>query len=554
MKKLSWKQIYPIILSIFIVGLLICYLSYSFKPDSSIDEFLVNSNEYASIETRDASVKKKTSKSSFAFFISSDNKKFFEDVDCKESYLIYNYFSELLDSYEQRYESLGTLTVKLGSAGLFNKALQIANIIEDNDDRNATLVKIIMEMLKVGDFDRALKLAYSLDEKNKLETLEDITSYLAEKGDLKKALEIAESIELSKKFKDYETQPRHAALRNIAKEFQKRGQTDQALKIADSIEYWESRVVTLNDLAENLMQTGKNEKGKEVFQKAYEVINTLEITDLPNYEERMESILVNDLVTQGKNRGFYTIAKTLAKSGEAGWAKQIFEKTYKMIRAMDKKEGTNHYFYSCGTVESIISSGFYEWGIELAYDYNNNWVTSGLFSRCAIELAEMNKFEFASQLFDKALELEEENNGIKSCDREKQRMIPEILESDGIDWALELANSISDKKTKEKAFSDISEYLAKVGQIEKSLGYVISFNDSQIIFSSLKKIALVLLEQENYLAFDTVFDQLLDIANSFEEGDDRNNHFFDISGILLEILCKNQKKYVQKFVTAYDML
>ncbi|MBU1626597.1 hypothetical protein KKB18_04435 [bacterium] len=564
MRKTRFRIV--ILISLFIL-IVVVYNFFNFKVPSSKSEIFTRlENPNKSQKTQ-----KEEPLSNTNFYANSEFVKFFEDVPCRESYLIYNYFSELKNSLSENEKTITLFIERLAEAGLFDKALQIANLIEDNDDRNLTLEIIIKEMLKAGDVEGALIIANSINDYFKNFALEDIVSYLAENGDLGRAIKIAESIkdrlppyenvdrnfpveylrvvgrppELQKFDRD---QPLANALSTISKELLKEGNFEKALNIANSIDDWFIKVETLRDLAESLLKSGQKEKGKETFQSTIEVVN--------NFGSGVRHVFKNFdfdyLIYTCEQMDYIGIA--LANSGETEWAKSILERNYIALKARNRPE--KGFFPSWGPLEAILKLGFYEWGFKLVDEYEEKDYVPFMYAEVAKDLSKKQKYELADILLNKAIDLKLElskDEGEDDLDWFYNSLVGDYLELGKFESAQKLIDKITDKNAKNIKIGDISISLAKDGQIEKSIEYLDSIEDPQLKFNTLKKIAMTLIDQKNYDWFGKVFNLMLEIATSCKEKQERDKFFFDISYLLLNILCSEQQKYIQKFVSVYDM-
>jgi lipopolysaccharide biosynthesis regulator YciM len=127
--------------------------------------------------------------------------------------------------------------------------------------RAVALAAIAKEMAEAGMFDRALKVAEGIEEawKRRAKTLRAIAGEMAEAGMFDRALKVAEGIE--------EADERAEALREIAGEMAKAGMFDRALKVAEGIggAWW--RAGALRAIAEGMAKAGEVEGAVSIVER-----------------------------------------------------------------------------------------------------------------------------------------------------------------------------------------------------------------------------------------------------------------------------------------------
>jgi tetratricopeptide (TPR) repeat protein len=580
------------------------------------------------------------------FYANFEFADFFKDIPCKEAYFINNFFSELKNNHGTRQETLARFVAKLIEAGLFDKAIELANLIEDQ----GTYQKLVASLLEADDLDRAMKVAnsmnkysYDLDrsmryansttkhvfdmngismiDKNYIHAMKDIVGYLAKKGDIDEAVEVANAMsssifssisqylksfqdkdslndsEISKLVNSLSANANSRALRVIVDELLKTGNTDEALKIANTMDYWTNKTITLENIAKAMIKNGKRKEGYEILQSSLDNIDKrskVENTSLPYID--------SDVFVNGKMSYIYmlnNIAQIIAESGDTDWSKQVFEKSIQLSQENEH----NREYVDVFTIEAIIEAGFFDWGNKLSKNYDDangnslkDFIFSGAFYKlmyekkvdqavlvldkaldmafnttprnsteasdrsakadfcwkCANQFDAKNK-ELAVKYYKKALEIYKETCPDKEIkDSEKESMICSMLRVGQYDWAMELYDSINPDYNKEMAEIQLSRYLSKNGQIDKSLEVLDSIKDEQTRLYTLRDISSDLLDQKNYAGFEKIFSRLLACANEYSDEVERNEFFFIISQILLDLQCEEQQKYIQKFVSAYD--
>ncbi|MBU1626316.1 hypothetical protein KKB18_03020 [bacterium] len=599
------------------------------------------------------------------FYANSEFAEFFEDVPCKDTYLLYNYFSELKNNRGLRTMTLKCFAVELTKIGFFDRAIEIANMIKDQ----STWENIVKELLNDGNVDRAIEVADSMsstlpfkdnypDKNEFIQAKEDIVKYLAEKGDFARALEVAKSINdtlLNKitnlinidnnkynQFKNYLSALSVGSFSIVSKELLKAGKPEEAFKIASSIDdiNSEGKIDLLRNIALKYWEDDQYKEAMEVMQYA---INSLESLN-PNEQsfnsegykwygfnlgyaklDGMQKIS-QDLAIAGEqeySKNIYekilnvadsvyskhqdpyiygNIAESLAKSGDMEWSKHVYEKVWNLhlTNKKDKDKGTKDWNLRY-LIGSIIDSGHYAWGLDLVDKYVDESEKSYFYECSATTLLKDNEVDMANQLIQKAVdfaandrsdeqdywwrhptksdicweyakELAKLNKSDLACEyfkkaiktyKEthkdedftgwgKKTMCADLLAAGKFDWALEMVNTINDDYSRDYSFVDIAKYLIEHGQIEDSIEYIDKMRDQKEKFYQLKDISESLIEKKKYNNFEKIIGIMLDCAGGYTDETERNEYFFVICQILLDLPCEEQQKYIQKFMTAYE--
>jgi hypothetical protein len=593
---MSKKQLYSVILSISVIVIIAAYWKL-YQPSEQIKDSMIDNRveKQSTALNNKSSDQKKTHNSGFKLFASSKHADFFEDIPCKESYMIFNYFSELLDDYDKRSASLKEMAIKLAENNLFDKALQIVNLIDDNeqkkkefekkdkqvfymegddernkvldkilakgdmkefqktieglihggmDEKSSTIEGIVKELAKAGEVERALKIANNIDKSNSkfAYAMEHIIDYLVENKEFDRALNIAQSLEESSgtnsdSADNIAKYAKSNAYSKIAQKLMKTGDFEEALRISNSIDHKDIKIETLTEIAKGFMESEQRTKALDLFQSTIDLVDS----------DKENSSSMSFMEAESLNK----IAFELAKAGEMKWSKEIFKRTLKAMRALDKE----NMWQSPKTVKDIINAGHYEWGIAEAYDYTDKTMTRSIFVDSAMELSKMNKNEYADQLFKKGIELlniEIEKYPDEGKDRSRRMLSDNLAYSGRFDWALQIVNTIKSKEEKDWAFSVIADNLAENNQVEKAMNVLDFIENDKTRFDTLKGIFVTLIKTKNYDWYYKVLLKMLELTNAQKDEKTRNEWFFSISENLMDLPCSEQQKYIQKFVTAYD--
>jgi tetratricopeptide (TPR) repeat protein len=603
-KKINYRLIV-----LLIILAIVAYRFFTFKPPVSQQENFTRLYIENSGNKQNSKPPTKRSLQSTNFYANSEFAEFFNDVPCKDTYMLYNFFSELKNNLQVRQMTISSFAIELARMGLFDKALELAELIEDQN----AYEKLVALLLEAGEVDKAIRVANSMKmynvkkgdyfwkngiDENYEHAMEHIVSYLAKNGEIERAIGIANSIGdsmLSRiaSFIESEKQKffisdmeKSKALRAISDELIDMGNSEKALNVANSMSTLDIKIETLCNIATQIIKSGQKSRGLEVFQSVIDFI------DKPDSEFYDNSGKIDQA------RSINEVAFELAKAGEMELSKQIFEKSLIM----------NTNIYSNGqkicdplTVIAIIKSGHYDWGIELADSFNDNWIKNWIFKDSALELIKMNKdeeaemfinkaidsvfenpqedpysdgfrptksyvcweyakelarvnkAELADQYFKKSIDLfKSANKRDELTDSEKENVITDFIYAGKIDWALEILDTLSPDYNKDFAYIRLASEYAMFGEIDKSLEYLDNIQDPKEKFYTLKEVTEKVVEQKNYSGFEKIFPKLLECADSYTDEVERNEFFFIICQILLDLPCEEQQKYIQKFVTAYD--
>ena len=589
-----------------IILIVVAIRFFTFRPPVTQQEnFTKLSIENSNDNQNSKPVKKRSLQSDRNFYANTEFADFFEDVPCKDTYLLYNYFSELKDNQGTRQETIRNFSIKLAKLGLFEKAIELANLIEEQ----SAYAKLVALLLKAGEVDKAIRIANSMRmynfefrkyylesgiNKHYENAIDHIVSYLTKIGELERAVEFAESVGdsmLSRIANFFESEKqkyfisdkaKSRALSTISNVLIKSGKTEEALKIANSINDFEIKVETLCNIASKIIELGQKSLGIEVFQSAIELIDKL---DLELFKINNRSYQIMKL-----NK----IAFELSKMGEMELSKQVFDKS---VSAWEEHDLWINRIIAL----AIIKSGHYDWGIELTDSLDDIWVKRWIFKDSASALVKMNKHKEAEIFIKKAIEnaldsppedpytagfcptkaevcweyakllaeakktelsnqyfldaityFKKGNNRDELTDSEKEGIIKGFIWAGKIDWALELLDTINPEHNIDFAYSSIAYKFTRSGDIDRSLEYLDKMQDKKEKFYSLKWIAEYIIKHEDYSEFEKLFPNLLSCADEYTDEIERNEYFFIICQLLLAIPCEEHQKYIQQFISAYE--
>ncbi|GEM_PF-1263259 len=154
-----------------------------------------------------------------------------------------------------------------------NMVLQSINKINDDSWKQRWILgNTLMQLVELGDYDRALKLARSvISEPNRSFSLGKITSALADKGQIDLALQVYEEIQ--------NNVSRAEALVALAPRLAMEGQVDRALQLIEGISDTKDHVVALIKIAEALAKSGNSERSSQIAEQVHSRIEVLDLFD-----------------------------------------------------------------------------------------------------------------------------------------------------------------------------------------------------------------------------------------------------------------------------------
>ena len=217
--------------------------------------------------------------------------------------------------------ALKEIALALAKAGQFDRAIQIAQKIENLLDRSLALKEIALALAKAGQFDQAIQIAQKIDEPWRSLALEEIAVALVKAGQFDQTIQTAQKIEgalalkeiavalaevgqfyqaiqIAQKIKD--ALDRSSALEEIAVALAKAGQFYQAIQIAQKIEDALRRSSALHDIAVALAEAGQ-------FYQAIQIARKI-------MEDEMQAFVLKDIVAALARAGRFDRAVEVAET------------------------------------------------------------------------------------------------------------------------------------------------------------------------------------------------------------------------------------------------
>jgi serine protease Do len=201
-------------------------------------------------------------------------------------------YQEAIRTVQEDHEALRSLRLKdiavaMAEAGQFDRALQVAQKIENELDRSWALSEIAVAMAEAGQFDRALQVAQKIENASARSwALGGIAEALAQAGQFYRALQIAQKIKGARSLS--------SALAEIAAAMAKAGQMKEAaqtfqlaLQVAQKIEDALDHSWALREIAVAMAKAGQFDRALQVAQKLEDALILNRSWALMNIAEAM---------------------------------------------------------------------------------------------------------------------------------------------------------------------------------------------------------------------------------------------------------------------------
>jgi tetratricopeptide (TPR) repeat protein len=381
------------------------------------------------------------------------------------------------------------LAASWASKELFDRALKVAEGIENAWERARALREIAEGMWKAGMFDRALKVAEGIeDARERAWALREIAGEMAKAGMIDwakevfdRALKVAEGIE--------DAWRRAEALAAIAKEMAEAGMFDRALKVAEGIEGARERARALREIAGEMAEAGVQDEA--LWRDALKVAEGIEDAD-----ERAWALM--------------EIAEGMAK---AGMVDQALKVTEGIEWAWERAETL------AAIAVGMAKAGMVEQALKVAEGIED----AGKQAEALMEIAEgMAK----AGMFDRALKVAEGIEGARERARALREIAGEMAEAGVQDealWrdALKVAEGIEDADERAWALMEIAEGMAKAGMVDQALKVTEGIEWAWERAKTLGEIAVGMAKAGMEDWAKEVFEQALKVAEGIEDAGER---------------------------------
>ncbi|MDT4955402.1 MAG: MalT-like region [Acidobacteriota bacterium] len=174
-----------------------------------------------------------------------------------------------IDNLESRSEVISLIAVRYAESGLLDNAVDLAETINDSFMRDQALASLAARGIEVGEDDYAGKLLEMIEDDNlHSDAMGQMAIKYAEAGAVEKSIELA-----------WELDDSAPTLSQIALVCAGSGHFAQALEVARSIEYADSRAVTLAELAAKALQDGRSAEALELLPEAMKAADEIEFSE-----------------------------------------------------------------------------------------------------------------------------------------------------------------------------------------------------------------------------------------------------------------------------------
>lgn len=165
-------------------------------------------------------------------------------------------------------KTIAEIAVMLAAAGQEEPAFELIDSLEDLSHQATAKSQIAVAQAAAGEFDRAIEIASGMDDNSS--TLVDIAYQCADKGQHDRALDVMELL-------DFPLGAVWVRIR-VAQDYHKAGRTEEALELlsealieSEAIDPPNERTGALTELAVRFSELGHDEKSAEVLSQAVEV-------------------------------------------------------------------------------------------------------------------------------------------------------------------------------------------------------------------------------------------------------------------------------------------
>lgn len=387
----------------------------------------------------------------------------------------------------------------------YDKALQVANRLENAKDKSINLIQIAFYYIEKNP-SKAREIIQQIEEiGGNLYVLEDLARLYVQMGQYPKVLEVANTIE--------DIAAKDRIFWFVASKSAKAKQFDRAIQIANFIQNTDNKNNVLGEIAVQYAKAGEKEKANQIFSSILEYIDTLknapDIINPPNIISFQDpSPLVRSLVRiaiQYAEAGFYDRAVEIANS----------------IQKVDKKADTLRSIALIAT-----EAGDYDRAIDVANGIRET-EEKDTTSKSSV-LSEIVQRIASKRLPDRALLIADTIKDISAKDMALHYVTISYAELRQYDRAYQLANSIKNPEIKQVPFFLISKGYARLGQYEKAFQVADSTQDAGLRESALTAIAISYAEVRQ-------IDKAIEIFNTIKIISRRIQTLSSIAGGFIEI-------------------
>jgi tetratricopeptide (TPR) repeat protein len=386
-------------------------------------------------------------------------------------------------------------------------AFQLCEAIDNETIRIEALEKIALQKIQKGEFNKAFQIAEMLDTAERI--YGEAALKYAESGEIEKGQNLIEKIWLPSE--------KVLALQNLSEILLKQNETEEAVNIliqtcnfAEEIDYEIDAVKALQETAEIFIRIGRRDKAIETLEKARQKAEKLQGMDRENFLSLIALRFLHagsleladrtlDLVSDKAfiSSALLGFANHFFENGDFNGALETLEEAYQILRSQHEKEirSSKERFQLFRLIAiEFAKFGKFERAIEIAQEIADETEQTTALSQIAQILALQNENEKAQQ-------------SIRAISQEDGKMFALIAVSDAkaslnledealhfLNLAYELIEAVPQVSSRAIAYNELAERFLKHGKLEKARE--ILFENLQTIVSirdeSLGAIALAL--------------------------------------------------------------
>ena len=406
--------------------------------------------------------------------------------------------------------SVAAIRAKMGDVDRACRDLDaIVNLtveIEDVWNRSELLAHIVSEITDIGMLDKAIEIADKVEDKIALSmALADIASALARRGAVERALHLfKQASHMANEERDEDWTP--TALEKIGETMVRAGLVDEAVSIADEVDI-AFRPYMLTDIAEALIERGEKEKAIRALNKAFReaeeladvkervcalscIADSLINADAPDkaYEvlQRAISYMENADTELRRSWVWEDVVSSLVRIGRfreaIDLAKRIEDRETRLRALSEIADNTANIIREVLSI--MVDVGEVEEAIKLAMRGRDDRVSSFM-AKLLLDLGEM----------EKALEMAERTS-YEYRVQVLNRVIDAALKAGDVEKAIEMAKRIyfPNLDLRWEKLADIAEHLALSGAVDRALNLVSEIEDVDQRVQALADMAFTLAE------------------------------------------------------------
>jgi tetratricopeptide (TPR) repeat protein len=359
--------------------------------------------------------------------------------------------AEGIQEARERAEALGAIAEAMARTGMiqqaqeaFHQALRTAEAIERARGRAWALMAIAEAMARAGMWEQALRTAEAIEEETLMRAwaLRAIAEAMARAGMWEQALRTAEAIE-------EETLMRAWALRAIAEAMARAGMWEQALRTAEAIKGAWERARALGVIAEAMASAGMTQQAQEAFHQALRTAEAIEWA-----WERASALMA--------------IAEAMASAGMTQQAQEAFHQALQTAKAI---EGARERAEALGAIAKAMAragmtqraqEAFHQ-ALQTAEAIKGAWERASALRAIAEAMARAGMWEQALR----TAEAIEEETLMRAW---ALRAIAEAMARAGMwEQALRTAEAIKGAWERARALGVIAEAMASAGMTQQAL-------------------------------------------------------------------------------------